>query len=217
MKNQLALTKKEINRKVELETIVRRGAQTFVEVGDALLEIRDSRLYRADFGTFEDYCRNVLGWSRRHANRLIAGAKVVHNLEAHGNGTSMSQNPETSETARPLTKLPAERQPAAWARAVESAGGGQPTAAQVGAVVEEVLGEDEASHVRCPVTLARITASNDAHMLASLKSQFTRSLRGGLVASSPATRLAFFEWVLAQAPKALCLPGQQHQTKKEKK
>jgi hypothetical protein len=37
----------------------------------------DSRLYRADHGTFEDYCREKWGWQRAHAYRLIESASVV--------------------------------------------------------------------------------------------------------------------------------------------
>jgi hypothetical protein len=33
------------------------GIKTFIEVGSALLEIRDDRLYRESYGTFDDYCR----------------------------------------------------------------------------------------------------------------------------------------------------------------
>jgi hypothetical protein len=64
-------------RLVELERVIERGQQTFVEVGQALLEIRDSRLYRASHGTFEDYCRERWGWTHRHANRVIEASEVV--------------------------------------------------------------------------------------------------------------------------------------------
>jgi phage N-6-adenine-methyltransferase len=64
----------------ELETVIARGLSTFVEVGLALLEIRDSRLYRAAHETFESYCRERWGWSRRHANRLIEASEVLETL-----------------------------------------------------------------------------------------------------------------------------------------
>ena len=44
-------------RLAELEAIIETGTQTFVEVGNALLEIRKRRLYREQgYKTFEDYC-----------------------------------------------------------------------------------------------------------------------------------------------------------------
>ena len=39
----------------QLDETVRRGLATFIEVGQALTEIRDRRLYREDYSTFEDY------------------------------------------------------------------------------------------------------------------------------------------------------------------
>ena len=47
----------EICTLAECEDVINRGLATFVEVGNALLRIRDERLYRAEFGTFEAYCR----------------------------------------------------------------------------------------------------------------------------------------------------------------
>ena len=42
----------------ELEAVIERGRQTFVDVGLALLEIRHRRLFREQgFATFTDYCR----------------------------------------------------------------------------------------------------------------------------------------------------------------
>ena len=38
-----------------LEAIIERGQQTFIEVGNALMEIRESRLYLENYPTFEDY------------------------------------------------------------------------------------------------------------------------------------------------------------------
>ena len=39
------------------EEIISKGLNTFLEVGHALAEIRDRRLYRATHDTFEPYCR----------------------------------------------------------------------------------------------------------------------------------------------------------------
>jgi len=62
------------------EAVIERGLRTFVDVGQALLSIRDGRLYRAQFGTFEDYCRERWGWERRHAYRLMDAAAAVENV-----------------------------------------------------------------------------------------------------------------------------------------
>ena len=64
----------------ECEAVIERGLQTFVEVGNALLTIRDGRLYRAIAGTFEDYCRERWNMSRPRAYQLIDAAMTVNNL-----------------------------------------------------------------------------------------------------------------------------------------
>ena len=66
----------ETARLVELEGVVSRGLQTFIEVGKALREIRDSKLYRQHFETFEDYCRDRWGFSERRGRQLIDAAQI---------------------------------------------------------------------------------------------------------------------------------------------
>ncbi len=61
----------------ECEEVIRRGLATFVEVGTALATIRDERLYLIHHDTFEDYCREVWGFSRSRAHRMIEAAEVM--------------------------------------------------------------------------------------------------------------------------------------------
>jgi hypothetical protein len=103
-------------RLVECELIIEKGLQTFVEVGNALLEIRDSRLYRRGYATFEDYCKERWGMVRQSANRLISAAEVVQNLQLEPIGSI----PETESQIRPLTRLEPALQRAAWNEVVES-------------------------------------------------------------------------------------------------
>ena len=131
MTSEITIT--ESRRLVELERKIKSGLNTFVEVGEALLEIRDSRLYRIEHGTFEQYCREKWQMTDRHARNLIAAASVTASISKSGTIV-----PKTETQARPLTKLPAEKQPEAWEKAVEAAGGKQPTAKQVEAAVEVI-------------------------------------------------------------------------------
>jgi DNA N-6-adenine-methyltransferase (Dam) len=71
-----ALILAERARLVELEAIVERGLATFQEVGNALLEIRDSRLYLASHGTFESYCRERWQFTDRRARQLIEASQI---------------------------------------------------------------------------------------------------------------------------------------------
>jgi hypothetical protein len=62
----------------ELETIIEHGIATFVEVGMALAEIRDCRLYaQQGYDTFEAYCHERWNLSRSYAHRLIDASHVA--------------------------------------------------------------------------------------------------------------------------------------------
>ena len=47
----------------ELEGVIDRGLQTFVNVGNALREIKDDDLYTTEYDTFDAYCKARWGWS----------------------------------------------------------------------------------------------------------------------------------------------------------
>lgn len=109
------LSMTEAGRLKECETVIERGLNTFYEVGSALAEIRDSKLYRAAYLTFEEYCRDRWKMARNYANKLISAAEVVENL-----GTNVPI-PETESQARELSPLEPELQKAVWQIAVETA------------------------------------------------------------------------------------------------
>lgn len=123
----------ERNELERCEVVIRQGLETFIEVGQALMTIRDKRLYRIEFGTFEDYCRDKWGMPRNYANKLIAASEVVANLEM---GTIV---PKTESQARPLTSFEPEIQREAWKEVVhQSQETGKPiTAATVQQVAEQ--------------------------------------------------------------------------------
>jgi len=117
----------------EQEKIIEAGLKTFVEVGNALMKIRDERLYRDGFQTFESYCQDRWNLSKTHVNRTIAAAEVVGNL------TPMGVSPENERQARPLTQLPLSQQSIAWQEAVETAPDGKVTAGHVESTVKSFL------------------------------------------------------------------------------
>jgi hypothetical protein len=57
----------------ELKQAIRRNLKAFYEVGSALMEIRESRLYKQDYDTFEDYCRDRWDMTRQYAYNLSGG------------------------------------------------------------------------------------------------------------------------------------------------
>jgi N6-adenosine-specific RNA methylase IME4 len=119
----------------ELETVIQNGLKTFMDVGMALMVIRDEKLYREVYNTFDDYCRERWGMSRIHAYRMIGAAEATNNLLPMGN-----IYPTNERQARPLIALSPDLQQEAWKEACNSAGDGiQPTAKQVEYVVKKMM------------------------------------------------------------------------------
>lgn len=116
-----------------LETKIAKGLQTFVEVGEALAEIRDRKLYRNEHATFDAYLETKWKISRSWACRQINAAETVKLLPT-GN------KPTTERQARELNKLPPSKRAEAWQEAVETSPTGTPTAKAVAAVVAQRTG-----------------------------------------------------------------------------
>jgi hypothetical protein len=126
-----------IDERAELdrcEHFIEKGMSTFIQVGEALAEIRDSRLYRGTHGTWEGYL--VQRWpqigSKRQADRLIAAADVAHDLGP------MGLTMQSERQARPLTGLAPEQRREAMQQATAAAGGAPPTAKQVQQAAEQI-------------------------------------------------------------------------------
>jgi hypothetical protein len=75
------LTAMERSALVHEEAAIEQGAE---KVAKALAAIRDRRLYREDYSTFEDYCRERWGMTHRHVNREIVAAEVAEALGPMG-------------------------------------------------------------------------------------------------------------------------------------
>lgn len=132
------------------EATIATGLQTFVEVGTALLAIRVERLYRAQYETFDTYCRERWGFSDEYARLSINGARVVGNLMA--NPTMVGFLPQSERVVRPLTRLEPDQQREAWKQAVDTAPNGKITAAHVQATVDAMrtparVGKPESLHI----------------------------------------------------------------------
>jgi hypothetical protein len=135
------LAPKQLKLLEECETIIERGQKTFLEVGNALLQIKVEKLYLRDYETFDDYCRDRWGFERTYAHRLMKSAEVVENLLPIGN----IPMPTTESQARPLASLPADKQADAWQDVVdECAESGEPiTAAAVQQKVDQYKAQAE--------------------------------------------------------------------------
>jgi hypothetical protein len=183
-----AITIAESSRLIELEKIVTTGLQSWIDVGEALIEIRDSRLYRIEAKTFEEYCQIKFKMSRRHANNLIAAAPVVKTL-----GSTL---PISQRAAGELVKVEPDKRQEVFAKATEDAGGHTPTARQIKQVIDIGAREEKASFPidtikHTPESLKSLEeAKKDSENLSNLKWTWNRS--------GKKDREAFTSWIKTQ-------------------
>jgi hypothetical protein len=133
---------RDARRLASLEETIEAGMASFVAVGEALLEVRDSRLYRLNYPTFEAYCKGRWGFSDRHARRLMDAAEVVAALPTGPIG------PVTESQARALVPVLREQGPEAAAavltEAIEATNGHVTAAAITAAAYPEETPIDNA-------------------------------------------------------------------------
>lgn len=125
------LTASESTALVEHEAVIERGIKTFYEVGIALADIRDRKLYRADYGTFEEYAERRWQMTRSRAYQMIDAAGVVSTIV----DTELPA-PANEGQARELGRVPKPERAAVWAETVERTDG-KPTAAAVRETYEQ--------------------------------------------------------------------------------
>lgn len=122
-------------RLAQLEAVVDRGKRVFLEVGAALREIRDSKMYRNSHKSFAAYVEERFELRKSYAYQLIESATVVESVR-HGGQI------ETERQAREVVKTPEKHRQAVVDRANEMADDrGGMTAAVVREARDEVMGE----------------------------------------------------------------------------
>jgi hypothetical protein len=111
-----SLTATERKTLTKCEKVIQKNLAAFVEVGQALFDIRTDKLYRASHATFEAYCQERWDIGKSQAYRLIASAEAVANLSPIGDVL-----PANEAQARPLTTIPMEQVGDVWQEAIETA------------------------------------------------------------------------------------------------
>ena len=128
------LSKREEMLLADLESVIEANMNGFVLAGSALAKIRDQRLYRIQYPTFEEYLLRVWDMARATAYQLMEAAEVHDNLKKtfqdndgaqgsfvrHG-GQNEVILPRNERQARPLTSLPPDKQKEVWKTVVDKA------------------------------------------------------------------------------------------------
>jgi len=110
------LTTTERKSLAKCETVIQKNLAAFVEVGQALFDIREDRLYRATHKTFEAYCKERWELSKSRVYQLIGATEVRQALS-----TTVDLLPANEAQARPLTAIPMEQVEDVWQEAIETA------------------------------------------------------------------------------------------------
>lgn len=131
MTDVATLTRAEEIALADCEERIERGLKTFIEVGQSLAVIRENRLYRAGYETFETYCQGRWGFNRHRASQLITAVDVVTNVTNAG-----LPAPANEGQARELARVPEQERAEVWRETVERTNG-KPTATAVREVSEE--------------------------------------------------------------------------------
>ena len=125
------------NEQQERERLEKQIVDSFYQAGVALRELRDRKLFRSTHRTFEEYARDILGFSRIRLYQLMGAAQVYENIRENVNAP-LTFLPTTEYQCRPLVKLTQEEQVEAWKIAVDLAGEKTPTSAAVRQAVLEI-------------------------------------------------------------------------------
>jgi hypothetical protein len=129
----------EARQLADCEAVIERGLKTFVEVGRALMQVRDARLYRAVHGTFEEYAEQRWGLIARRAYQLIDAAAVDGSLRTNVHKDQpLPANEAQARELAPLLDDPEELRDT-WEEANRRTDG-KPTAAAVRGVRKERQG-----------------------------------------------------------------------------
>jgi len=116
----------------QCEEAIQRGLNGFLVAGVALARIKQEKLYKDRYRSYEEYCKKRWNITPQHDNRLIKAARVVEEIKTEPTG-SVSVPPQSENQARALAR--SDNPAADWKRAQEITGKEQPSAKEIEKVV----------------------------------------------------------------------------------
>jgi hypothetical protein len=140
-KDKLEVSERGRLRKLEL--VVSQAKEHFIAIGKALQEIRDSRLYREDYKTFDKYVEQKWGFKKSRAYQLIDASEVSTKLSTIVDESARVSEVKNEGQLRELKGVSTESIPAVIDRAVELAGDDKITASDLKQARVEILEQVE--------------------------------------------------------------------------
>ncbi len=108
----IKLTSDELVQLGQCEQIIEQGLDTTQQVVSAMMTIKENKLYRQDYGSWESYCSSRWGFGANYASKLI-NAERVREIVPVAN----------ERQARELAQFSDEEKVEIWEDAKERAGG----------------------------------------------------------------------------------------------
>lgn len=130
----LPLNEIEATKLRNCEDAIERGRKSFIEVGNALAEIQEHKLYRATHKTFDAYLKERWDIGRAYASRLIGSAKTMPALLPIGNNL-----PANESQLRPLLQFPEGHRAEVWQDILKRSCGTAPTAREIERIVNDLV------------------------------------------------------------------------------
>ncbi len=125
-----------------MERGIQKVEQTFYQMGLALSELRERRLYRSTHKNFGSYCQERFQRiKRRQAEYLILASTVVNDLKNAHNCADFPL-PTSESQVRSMKDLTPPQRREVWQTGVVESGGEVPTAKIVKAIVERLKSRD---------------------------------------------------------------------------
>lgn len=171
------LSTTEMRRRDILEDVIDKGLENWIEVGESLTEIRDSKLYRDECETFETYCKSRFKISRLYAYNLIDSAAAIKDAKEveiptarAARALSQVERPKRAKIAKAAARIAKTNGTPITARIVTEA-----AEKENGNGHSEIIRDEVGNHV--PEKLYAAFASRPAYdaLLASLTG-FTRTV-----------------------------------------
>lgn len=111
---------------------IAKGLRAALEAGKALNEVKERKLYKVEYGTWEEYLESRHSMSKSYASRIIRAAAIVLELEKRLPIGNFSVLPTSESQVRELLRLRSgEERVEAWTKAVNACDGKVPTAMEV--------------------------------------------------------------------------------------
>lgn len=153
----MPLSAEELQQLESCETIIRKGLETFVEVGRNLAIVRDQKLYRGKYPTFDAYVEFEWHFSKQRASQLISASDVHAILSTR---IEPSKLPTSERAMRELMKAPEDKRADVLE---EAARGGKPTTDRIASARAKIVpGKSKGKKEKAPPPVRLETALSSA-------------------------------------------------------